>query len=346
MAIHYKKRKWYEEVDPAFNETIKKYLACFRLVHIPANEGHLILSLPKDTLKKMEREGYPKFSKFYEQEDIQKVLDDAKVLFPEELKDINVKRIKKQAKKSGMHLIDYFRFHLTIAEAINKNSHNDYYQKSLKTCESCESLKQYMSGMSEKERMKYGRKIQSDILSMTWYIGMSGIEELRKDNKHTKKLRMNISNNSKLIRRLLFSVWDTLSIINHKKPLIKLYSEARDGNNKSLFHLFQYDPTLCDHEWVRVRLRKALYSGDVKFFNELAKTLQKGCLDTGKQNLEISFALMNFWKAGIYRLTTPQKMELLKDSGIQFKQNVIAFRKIVDRIRPFVDWSPLKSTTF
>jgi hypothetical protein len=338
MAIHYKKRKWYEEVDPAFNETIKKYLACFRLLHIPADEGHLILTLPEDTLKQMEKEGYPKFIKFYEQEDIQNVLDEAKILFPEEMKDIDVKNIKKQARKSGMHLQDYFLFLLTIAESINEGNKNAYYVESFKPWASYESLKQYMSGMNEKERKKYGRKIHSDILSMMWHIGMSDIEELKKENKYTKKLRMNILNSSKLIRRLLFVIWDTLAIINHKKPMIKLYSEARDGNNKSLFHLFQYDPTLFDHEWVRVRLRKALYSGDVKFFDQLAKTLQKGCLDTGKQNLEIGFVLMNFWKAGIYRLTTQQKMELLRDSGIQFKQNEIAFRKIVDRIRPFVDW--------
>jgi len=53
---------------------------------------------------------------------------------------------------------------------------------------------------------------------------------------------------------------------------MQLFCEAREGNDKSLFHLFQYDSTLFDHEWVRMRLRKALYLGDVKFFDELAKT--------------------------------------------------------------------------
>jgi hypothetical protein len=340
MAIHYKKRKWYEEVDPAFNKTIKKYLECFRLVHIPADEGHLILSLPEDSLKKMEREGYPKFNKFYEKEDIQDILKYSKLIFGDDMKDIDLKSIKKQAKKSGIHIKDYFNFLLRIAELINKDTKNDYYLKSFKAWESFESLKQYMSRMSEKEKKKYIRKIHSDILSMMWNISMSDIDELKKENKYTKEIRMNIASSSKLIRRLLFGVWDSISLINHKKSLRQLFSEAREGNDESLFHLFQYDPTLFDHEWVRMRLRKALYSGDVNFFNDLAKTLQKGCLDTGKGNLEISFALMNFWKAGIYRLTTSQKMELLRDSGIKFIQKESSFRKIVDRIRPSADWPP------
>ena len=36
--------------------------------------------------------------------------------------------------------------------------------------------------MNEKDRKKYGRKILSDILSMFWHIGMSDMDELRKQN--------------------------------------------------------------------------------------------------------------------------------------------------------------------
>jgi len=120
MAIHYKKRKWYEEVDPTFNEIIKKYLEGLRLIHIPANEGHLILNLPEDSLKKIKREGYPKFSKFYEKEDIQDVFEASKLLFADEMKDIDLKSIKKKAKKSGIHIQDFFRALLSAAELINK----------------------------------------------------------------------------------------------------------------------------------------------------------------------------------------------------------------------------------
>lgn len=65
MKMHYKGHAWSEEIDPTFNEIIKKYLEVLRLIQIPANKGHLILSLPEDSLKTMKSKGYPKFSKFY-----------------------------------------------------------------------------------------------------------------------------------------------------------------------------------------------------------------------------------------------------------------------------------------
>jgi hypothetical protein len=88
MKIHYKGRPWQRVIDPAFNIIIKNFLEIMGLVNIPSNKGHLILNLPEDSLKKIEREGYPKFSKFYEKEDIKDVFEESKLLFADELKDM------------------------------------------------------------------------------------------------------------------------------------------------------------------------------------------------------------------------------------------------------------------
>ena len=66
MATHYRTRPWQTEIDPSFNEIIKKYLETLRLVNIPSYEGHLVLSLPQESLEKMKREHYPKFEKLYD----------------------------------------------------------------------------------------------------------------------------------------------------------------------------------------------------------------------------------------------------------------------------------------
>lgn len=343
MKIHYKGRAWSEEIDPTFNEIIKKYLEGLRLIEIPANKGHLILSLPEDSLKKMEREGYPKFGKFYEKAADEDIVETSKLLFADEMKGMDYKSIKNDAKKRGVTFQKYVRGLIYFATLIKRESNCDYYLNSFNPLRSEDDMSQFISGMTEKQRQEYRRKINSDILSMIWHLGMTRMDELKKEKEYAEKLHFKILNSSKLIRRMMFSVWNNISLMNHKKSLRQLFHEARDDkNDKSLFHLFQYDPTLFDHEWVRVRLRKALYSGDVKFFDELAKTLKEGCLDTRKGNLDITIALVTFWKAGIYRLNSEQKMQLLKDSGIKFNMKENTFRQIVNRIKPFVDWPAIK----
>jgi len=344
MKIHYKGRAWSEEIDPTFNEIIKQYLEGLRLIEIPANRGHLILTLPEATLKKIEREGYPKFGKFYEKADDEDIVETAKLLFADEMKGMDFKSIKNDAKKRGVLFPKYVRGLLYFASLIKRGNNCDYYLNSFKPLRSEENLSQFISGMTEKQRQEYRRKINSDILSMAWHLGMAFLDEIKKETEHVKALHFKILNNSKLIRRMMFSVWNNICLMNHKKTLRQLFHEARDDqDNISLFQLFQYDPTLFDHDWMRVRLRKALYSGNMKFFDDLADALKKGCLDTRKDNLDITIALVTFWKAGIYRLNSEQKMQLLRDSGIKFNMKENTFRQVVNRIRPFVDWPAIKN---
>ena len=57
--MHYKKRKWNEDIDPAFNKIIKTYLDGLRSLEMPSNKEYLILCASEDQLKKLESEGFP-----------------------------------------------------------------------------------------------------------------------------------------------------------------------------------------------------------------------------------------------------------------------------------------------
>jgi len=341
--MHYRGRAWSEEIDPTFNEIIKKYMEDLRLIQLPANKGHLILSLPEDFLKKIEKAGYPKFGTLYEKDNFEEVFKISAFLFPDTVKNTDLKSFKKAAKKGGISFKDFVKAIGNYATLIKRKDGCDYYLNSFEHLSSEDSFDHHVSLMSEKEGRRYRRKIRSDIISMLWHIMMSHIDELKKENEFTQKLRIDFLNDSKKIRRMLFGLWNNISMMNHKKSLSMLFVEARDGDNDSLIDLFQYDPTLFDHDWVQVRIRKALYSGDMKFFDDLGSTLLKGCLDTRKDNLDITLALVTFWRAGIYRLNSEQKMQLLKDSGIKFNMKENTFRQIVNRIKPFVDWPAIKN---
>lgn len=333
MSGHYKKPSWYHEIDPVFNKVIKVYMENLSLMDIPSREGHLVLNLGENHLKRIEREGYPKLAKLYEKENIRDVFDDAKLVFLDEFGVFALNTLKKEAKKRGIFLEKL----LQISSFVKEKDSKDYYEKSFEPLKSGNTFRNYTSGMTKEELKKYGRKIHSDILSMLCHIFLLNNESLKKDAKYIEMVSRNFLSYSKLLRRFVFFTWDVISLMNHKKSLRQLYNEAQK-DDESLLNLLRLDKTLFDHEWVRVRMRKAMYSGDLDFIDSVADALKKGQFDTRKENLDITIALINFWKTGIYRLTIPQRMELLKDSGIEFVQNETAFSKIIERIRPFVDW--------
>ena len=338
MSIHYKKEAWHEVIDPAFDTVIKKYLETLRLINLPSSEGHISLALPEESLIRIRKQGYPRMTKFYEQENVKTVIDDLGLMFSFDTKDIQLKVKSKKKEREQKTFQNFIQaFILPMARMINKDKDCNYYMRTFEPWKSKRSLKAYIKDMDDESIKKYREKVTCDIYSILWHIGMSKIDELEKENEFTARLRVNISNDSKMIRRMLFFVWDTICMMNHKKSIRQLYRQARDkSDNDALIALFQYDPTLFDHDWVRERIRVALYSGDAKLISDIGKQLQRGSLETGKDNLDISIALMMFWTAGISRLSDRQKMELLRDSGIRFTQDYNSFRQIVRRIRPFL----------
>jgi hypothetical protein len=141
-----------------------------------------------------------------------------------------------------------------------------------------------------------------------------------------------------MIKRNLFCIWNTISLIVNKKSLRELLIKARRGDDDSLFALIKVDKTLFDHDWVRLRIRKAMYSGDTDFFYSLAKAIKSDPLQTRKYKLLVFVVMIFFWKYGLYSLTVPELMQLLQDSGISIQEDEVTFRKYYDRIQPFVKY--------
>lgn len=100
--MHYKKREWYEEIDPAFNKIITRFLEGLKLVEIPSDQGYLILSLSEDQLKNVERQGFPTIAKYYEKGGVEDFFDDAKTVFFDDMKDMEFKKIRKETRKKGL----------------------------------------------------------------------------------------------------------------------------------------------------------------------------------------------------------------------------------------------------
>jgi hypothetical protein len=144
------------------------------------------------------------------------------------------------------------------------------------------------------------------------------------------------------IRRTLLRVGNAISMLINQKGLQELYSEAKAGDDDSLYKLFKIDKTLFDREWVRRRIRKAMYSGDGEFFKSLSESIKVDPLNNRKTRIIEYLVLAYFWDFGLYRLTIPETMDLFERSGIYMTNNdEIKFRKFHDRfkkIRPQVKY--------
>lgn len=329
--MHYKKSSWYQEIDPAFNQIIKIYMKAFQKMQLPAREGYLALALDGKDYNKIETEGFPSVASLYEHDKPQDIVNDIGLMFGNGITKEKIKEIEKEVKKK----YNFYSFLLPVINSL-ENASRDYYLKSLAPFSAVESFKTYISNMDEKTQKKLLMKMHSDTLSFIWHVGMLDIDSLRKDKEKCEAVKEIVKKHRRFVKRTLFFVWDVISLLVNRKPLKQLFTEARKGDDNSLFELIKVDKTLFDHEWVRTRIRKAMYSGDKNFFNSLGIAIMDEPLKTEYDNLDIAIILLTFWKAGLYRLTVRQTMQLLLDSDVHFKQGETSFNQIRVRLRPFL----------
>jgi hypothetical protein len=118
----------------------------------------------------------------------------------------------------------------------------------------------------------------------------------------------------------------------YKKSLGELIEEARK-NYESLLNAIHLDKTLFDKGWVRKRIKKAFYSGDSKFFNDLARNIKKPPIDAKLMYGELVIILSSLWFFGPHRLDNSEFMELLKTSGVPIQDVTKNFEKYIDRLK-------------
>lgn len=340
-----KKQPVKHKIDPAFNKFIKLYLENLRLMQLPGNEGYLALELDEKDYRKMELEGFPGIAPLYENDTVKDVIFEAGLLFGQNISKHDFTEIGKKSKKAG----GFCEFFSSIFEEVanyqemNQES-KSYYLNSFAPLCSEKTLKEHTSNMDEKNLKKWGRKIHSDILSLVWHDLEIRIEKMKKDINKSRDIIKNKLNiyQKRMIRRSLFSTWNTISLLVNRKSLKQLFTEAKNGNEESLFRLIKVDKTLLDHGWVRTRIRKAVYSGDWGFFKELSEAINTDPLENRKIHGDIFLVLLQFWKVGLYRLSAKKIRDRFEACGIFFSPDYRdkSFEKFIKReVKPiFIDW--------
>lgn len=135
------------------------------------------------------------------------------------------------------------------------------------------------------------------------------------------------------LQYVFFNIWKLISLFVHDKPLQELYDEARGGSNKALFKVIKIDKTLFDHDWVRARIRGAMYSGNEMFFKSLGQAVKDDPVKGPKSRVKEFLVLTLFWEAALYRLSIKEMLNLFQSCGLAIKEDDVTFRKLVDRFK-------------
>lgn len=319
-----KTSSWKNKIDPAFDTLIKTLVNHLDLMELPSD--HKIIKVLKNT----NRSKVVSFRTFYEDNYKAKI----------NLFDIssipNVNKIGKALKEidESKNNKDNRRFYKTVislADDLPAESKKFYY-KAFNFISSDESEKEFQKNIPQKEEINYLNEFQNDVYTLLFhkYIHSLSNNDLQKEKKTLlRKL------NSENILSLSFNLLNNLSLIINKKSLKGLYAEAKSGDRESLYELLKIDKTLFDHDWVRELMLEAMITGDDLFFDKVGQAIKSdppfGKLKRGK----LKYVLIFFWKMGLYRLTYPELIKLLEDSGLEVHEDPESFRKYIDReIKP------------
>jgi len=340
--VRYKRRSWKEIVDPAFDKFIKLYLEFLHKIHLPGSEGYLALELEEIDLRTMEVEHYPGIAFLYEKNKPEDAINDLGALLDFEVKKSDIELF--QGIFKGRQA--FFELLTGAIDELDEDSRK-YYLKSFDFLSSeAKFITHYSDGDAEKKK-KIRQSFVSAILSLLWQgvvIEADALRELIKVKKAHDNLKDRVRKRPRMLRRNIFVIWDTVSLLVHKQSMRGLFANAKneksEDRDQSLFKLMQVDKTIFDHDWVRERIRKAAYSGDWQFFDSLSKALRTDPLANRKLYREILLVSLAFWKSGLHMLTIPQLEQLYNDSGIRTDYTKFDFKKFIDRqIKPhFKDW--------
>ncbi len=306
-----KSSSWQQKIDPAFDNFIKSYLDLINVLGLTASEGyvseHLLIYI-----KAIENEGYPSFMRFYEETGVNNLINMMTDSFTMPCAFSALKPVleKLENEEWGANIN---RELATLTDPLPYES-KDYYLKWDYIPNPAQDIASYMHFVS-------------DMISL-----MNHLTSIKMEGDELPATVLD----AQMIQRILFTALEIISLSIHKRSIRELYEEAKEGDNPSLFKLIQLDKSLFDHEWARLRIRKALYLGDRQFFKSLADAIKADPLQHNKIKIERHLVLMNYWFYGLYRLSIPELMQLLEDSDIHLPEDEMTFRKFIDReIRPY-----------
>ena len=220
---------------------------------------------------------------------------------------------------------------MSIACALPERS-RAYYERAFAVLSSVENFKSITSKLDNEKNAKLGRRLSEDVSCL---INHKAVLELAsidvRERRGIIKERLNMDQ----ILAASFSMLDRVSTLVYKKSLKALYEAAKGGDDEALFKLLKLDKTLFDAEWVRDLMFRGMLLGDEDFFKKVGYAISVeppvGKLRRGK----LKFILMTFWNCGLSRLSVPQLMQLIEDSGVELQDDPESFRAFIkNEIKP------------
>jgi len=322
---------WKQKIDPAFPKLIETYLEFISISQISGNKGYICPA--ERQLENLKIENYPSIASVYEHDDLEEGFVELGLLLGEESIENDMKSIKRELKKKK----NIFAWYLEMSEHM-ENESKKYYSEAFEPFSSTERFQEYISGKDKAACQIIGRKMKSDIYTFIFHhmtVPFIDDKEEIKRNIQFKNIRLS----TKMTKRTLFSVWDSISLLVNGASLKELFKKAKSGDDDALYDLIKVDKTLFAHEWVRERINKAAYIGDGNFFELLGKAVADDPLKHSgrKEDLDKLFLVIKFfWDFGLYRLSDYELHDLLLESKIDIYENVESFSKHLSRHRNFL----------
>ncbi|MCR4286549.1 MAG: hypothetical protein NUW09_00890 [Deltaproteobacteria bacterium] len=304
---------WQHKIDPAFDELIKIYRHFLDICRLPRNSGYV--ALEDETLKAVKKDDFPSLAGMYDSGfDLASPAD---LKIPEYVETLQY--------ISTLTLKNIYESVPELIKALPPKS-KAYYKKRFNIGMSEEEAKALYEGKFQEELQRIFEDQIMDLQALLFHAGTMGYLDPGIDSKSDKE------DVKKALPVALATVYDTVSRLTHKKPIRELLKEAQGDNDAALFKAVQIDKMILDLEWARKRIRKAMLSGDSKFFNKLGNAIKKAPLDHDREYGELQLVLTMFWNMGLKRLSNDELMEVLTAGGLRVPANKDTFARLKNRI--------------
>lgn len=309
-----------KDIDPAFSIIINEFKNIFEGINAQHTE-------PDYALNKMTGSEARSFKQFYEKDHSLDNLMDAANLITGELPIDQIRAISDTA-KINPELI--YTIIIDAADSLNIES-REYYHKAFEVYSSTDRFNEFASKLTEEEKKHWQQDMTADITSLFIRLFIAGKEEIEEGIIQNIKEAISLDQ----LLAFNFSVMNQHCLIINKKSLQTLYKEAKDGDQKALIKLLQFDKTLFDHEWVRALMFRAMITGDDKFFVKIGYAIRTKPPAGKLKQAAIKYILTSCWCMGLYRLSNNELVELLESSGIEIYDDTESFRSFVNKeIKP------------
>jgi len=216
---------------------------------------------------------------------------------------------------------------ISMINGLHREDSKNYYKERFTIDLSEEEMNAFFETKTEDEIIRFFCDVVIDINCLTLQTGFKDYWDTSNENCNNKSIAK-----LKMINIAMRQVYNSISIMTYKKSLVALVNEAKH-NDESLFNAIHLDKTLFDKDWVRKRINKAFYSGDSRFFNELARVIKKPPISAKIDRGELITILSTLWPFGLYRLDNNELMDILRTSGVPIQKDKESFRRFVDNLK-------------